>query len=276
MDILGGTAALLNGVPLILSERSSRQLYEPSWKTRLRLLVGRRAARIIANSRGGMEYWHPYVPAARLQMVSNCVAVPEINESAIALATAAYPQLAERPLVLFAGRFSFEKNISVLADALTLVASSLPEVSIVMFGEGPERSATIGKVKDAGLAERFLFPGYSADLPAWMKRAAVCVSVSRFEGHPNVVLEAAACGCPLVLSDIPAHREMFDEDSAELVPLTSPQSIAQAIVDTLQRPRVASDRAARARVIVSQWNIPSVVAEYKSIYLQLTEPQASA
>ncbi|MDO8773736.1 MAG: glycosyltransferase [Burkholderiaceae bacterium] len=271
MDILGGVAALLNRVPLIISERSSRELYIPGWKTRLRLLVGRRAASIVANSNGGIDYWRPHVRDDRLHLVRNCVVVPTLDDSAVAEATAPFPQLTGRPLVLFAGRFSFEKNIPILIEALVLVARSLPQVAIAMLGEGPERASTMHKVAVTGLGERFFIPGFCGDLPAWMKRAAVCVSVSHFEGHPNVALEAAASGCPLVLSDIPAHREIFDEKAAILVQTDSPQSIAKAILSTLHNPGPTIDRAERARAIVSQWSLPPVVAAYKSLYLQVAE-----
>lgn len=276
MDILGGVAAMLNHVPLIVSERSSGELYAPGWKTRLRLLIGQSAVSIIANSRGGIDYWRPHVRFDRLHLVRNAVVVPLIDDLTVAGATATFPNLAGHPLVLFAGRFSFEKNIPILVEALLLVAHSLPQVVIAMLGEGPERASTIHKVAAAGLGERFYIPGFCGDLPAWMKRAAVCVSVSHFEGHPNVALEAAASGCPLVLSDIPAHREVFDEKAAILVPLDSPHLIAKAIISTFQNPAPTKDRVERACAIVSQWSLSPVVAAYKSLYLQLAKRQPPA
>ena len=264
MDVLGGVAALLNRVPLIMSERSSAAAYELDAKTRMRLMVGRRAAGIVANSRGGLDYWRPYVSLSRLHIVRNCVSPADHPAGASIEAQA--PHLAGRPVVLFAGRFSYEKNIPALIDALILVARQNADVAIMMFGEGPERGFAVNRITNAGLAQRIVVSGYSAQLAAWLSRAAVCVSVSHFEGHPNVVMEAAAASCPLVLSDIPAHRELFDEESASLVPANSPSLIAEAVLETLSNPGDASARAARALAISSQCDLSTAVAEYLSIY----------
>lgn len=264
MDILGGVTALLNRVPLIVSERSSAAAYEPDWKTRLRLLVGRRAAGIVANSHGGLDYWRPHLSVERLHLVRNCVSPAEhpAGEPIKAMAT----HLAGRPVVLFAGRFSYEKNIPGLVDALILVARQNADVSIMMFGEGPERALAVNRIENAGLTQRIVVAGYSPQLGAWLAHAAVCVSVSHFEGHPNVVMEAAAAGCPLVLSDIPAHRELFDESSVSLVPANSPSRIAEAVLETLHNPGAAQERTASARAIAAQCDLSTAVAAYLSIY----------
>lgn len=264
MDILGGVAALLNRVPLIVSERSSASAYEPDWKTRLRLLVGRRAAGVVANSRGGLDYWRPHLSVERLHLVRNCVspAVHTEGHPIEALAT----HLAGQPVVLFAGRFSYEKNIPGLVAALILVARQNADVSIMMFGEGPERDTAVNCIANAGMAERIVVVGYSSQLATWLAHAAVCVSVSHFEGHPNVVMEAAAAGCPLVISDISAHRELFDESSASLVAANSPPCIAGAVLETLRNPGAAQERAASARAIAAQFDLSTAVAAYLSIY----------
>jgi glycosyltransferase involved in cell wall biosynthesis len=265
MDILGGTAALLNGVPLIVTERCSAALYEPDWKTRLRLVVGRRATSVVANSRAGIDYWRQHVPPDRLHLVRNCV-LPTEPPAAGALGEALASQLAGEQVVLFAGRFSYQKNISVLVEALILVARRHADVTIMMFGEGPLRESAVQRVAECGLSQRVVVAGYSVQLATWMAYAAACVSVSHFEGHPNVVMEAAAAGCPLVLSDIAAHRELFDETSASLVPADSPSRIAEAVLETLQNPVRARERAARARTIAAKFDLLSVAANYRLIY----------
>lgn len=264
MDILGGVASLLNRVPLIVSERSSAAAYVPGWKTRLRLLVGRRANCLIANSCGGIDYWRPYLPQDRLHLVRNCV-----TQGKHLVAKHSETQLmsqSEQPLIVFAGRFSYEKNIPNLVEALILVARQNLDTFIMMFGEGPEREFAARRIVDAGLSNRIIVAGYSADLATWMARASACVSVSHFEGHPNIVMEAAAAGCPLILSDIAAHREMFDETSALLVPADSPQLIAEALLTSLQDQDSARKRALHASGIAAKNDLPATIAAYLAIY----------
>jgi glycosyltransferase involved in cell wall biosynthesis len=265
MDILGGTAALLNGVPLIVSERSAGAQYATGWKPRLRLVVGRRATSIVANSQGGIDYWRPHVPRDRLHLVRNCV-LPTEPLAAGASVEALAPQLAGEQVVLYAGRFAYPKNISRLVEALILVARQHAYVTIMMFGEGELRESAVQRIAECGLSQRVVVADYSVQLATWMAYAAACVSVSHFEGHPNVVMEAAAAGCPLVLSDIAAHRELFDETSASLVPADSPSRIAEAVLETLQNPVRAHERAARARTIAAKFDLLSAAANYQSIY----------
>lgn len=270
MDVLAGGAALLCGVPLIVSERSSAAAYAPGWKTRLRLRIGRRAAGVVANSRGGIDYWAPHVPADRLHLVRNCVTADDANEAReIDPDDPLASFVGGRPLVLFAGRFSYEKNIPALVDALVLVARERPDVAIVMFGDGPERDAAAQRIAAAGMVDRIALPGYSPRLQAWMAGAAACVSVSHFEGHPNVVIEAASVGCPLVLSDIPAHRELFDERAVTFVPTDSPSAIARGVLESLHNPAAARERAAHARTIAAQHDLPATVASYRTLYEQV-------
>ena len=75
-----------------------------------------------------------------------------------------------------------------------------------------------------------------------MKASDAFVSTSTFEGQPNAVLEAMACGCPLVVSDIPAHREFLDDQTAAIVPLKK-DAFVKAILYVLQ----GSEEIARRR-----------------------------
>jgi glycosyltransferase involved in cell wall biosynthesis len=270
MDVLGGIAALLNRVPFILSERASAAAYLRGRKNMLRALMGRYAACIVANSEGGLDYWRPRVSAERLYLIRNAIlparmvlAAPSLEEG-LSISE-------ERPIVLFAGRFSHEKNIPVLIESLVLVARQQHDAVFLLFGEGPERELAAQQIANEGLGERMILAGYSPNLAHWMRRAAVCVSVSHFEGHPNVAIEAAAVGCPLVLSDIPAHRELFGNESAVFVPKESPGQVAAAVVNALHNPKVARERADRARVKAAQWNISTATESYCAIYRKLVD-----
>ena len=126
-------------------------------------------------------------------------------------------------------------------------------------------------VSNAGLGERVSVAGYREDLWSWMKAASAFVSLSRFEGCPNTVLEAMACGCPLVVSDIPAHRELLDESSALLVNATDPDAIAAALTSTLTDRDAARRRAEVAAVRVESFSIERVAAAYEALYQRLLQ-----
>jgi glycosyltransferase involved in cell wall biosynthesis len=116
------------------------------------------------------------------------------------------------------------------------------------------------------LHERVTVMAYSPELWALMKRAQVVVSPSLFEGRPNTVLEAMACRVPLVVSDIPEHREILDGASAMLVSPSSPGDLANAIERTLADRAASQARVAVAAERVARYDVASIAQEYSGMY----------
>jgi glycosyltransferase involved in cell wall biosynthesis len=268
MDVLAGSVALAAGVPWVIAEQNSAPHYPPTWKNRLRLALGRRASAVISNSGHSDQYWAAVNGRARRYVVPNGLPLAEI-EAAPGFDDAQLGLAPTDRVVLLAGRFSPEKNVAGLVRALPAVALR-PDVRVVLCGEGPERALVEGLVQELGLAGRVILAGYRADIWALMKRAEVFVSLSWREGQPNAVQEAMASGCPLVVSDIPGHREILDETSALLVPPDSPEAIAQALEATLDDPVSARERAVRARAQVAVLSIPALAARYEAVYRDVT------
>ena len=265
MEVAAGLAATLNGIPWILSERSSDLAYPRTWKNRLRVGMARRAAAIAANSPEGARYWANLRDAPRQVVIPN--AIPSLE---IAGADRADPAELQLPsscrLIMFAGRFSAEKNVGIMMEAVMKVLADVPDATMLLAGDGPLFADAERDAIDPRFRDRIRTPGYLEDGWRWMKRANVFVSVSRFEGHPNAVLEAAACGAPLVLSDIPAHRAMFDERSALFAQWNDAPSIAAAIRAALHDADAARSRAERARAAVAGLDIASIASRYDDLY----------
>ena len=264
MDIAGGMGAKLLRVPWVMSERSAAGLYPPLMMNRLRELIGRRANLIVANSPGGADYWRGLgVPAGRIEVIRNFVPVEEIVAAPM-LDDCRVPAGAE--LIVHAGRLSPEKNLLTLLAAMEEVFHKRPHVKLALCGEGPLHDTLAAQVSAKGMEERVIFAGFVRNVASWLKRADVAITISETEGHPNSVLEAAATGAPLVLSDIGAHRAIVDESSAAFVPPLDAHAIAEAIDKTLEDRDAASGRAARARSAVAGLTLEATVAEYESAY----------
>jgi len=266
MEILGGMAAETARVPWVFSERCSALAYPPTPKNWLRVLLASRASAIVSNSMGGDRYWQ-----ARLNSrVPHCVVPNALPLEEIETVQPAAPEETglgpDQRVVLYVGRFDPQKNLETLLLALREVVSR-PEVVAVLCGEGALRPEVERWIKEYALPGRVLLPGYVPAVWSWIKRADVFVSVSLFEGHPNTVLEAMACGCPLVVSDIPAHREFLDEQCALLVSPYAPAEIAQAISNVLSAPAAAARRARNARARVAQWSTRAIARQYEQVYM---------
>jgi glycosyltransferase involved in cell wall biosynthesis len=265
MDVLGGLAAAVTGIPFVISEQSSPAAYPGAWKHAVRLFVGRRAAAIIANSESGKRYWQSAGHFRRVEVIRNGIPVLEIQQSSrVSDDAAKLPSSAE--VILWAGRYSIEKDPLTFIKAACHVLEERPTAVALLFGDGPLRCDLLAKLRQFGLQNRVRLEGFTTALWSWMKRANVLVSTSLYEGSPNAVFEAAAVRCPLVLSDIPGHRELLHEGSALFVSPSDVGAVSQGILRALRDPEATRRRADAAYQELSKWTLDSVVGQYFSLY----------
>lgn len=265
MDVLVAAVSSLTGVPWILSERSAEQAYPANWKNRLRIALARTASAIVANSRGGREYWQDRVPPAMpLVVIPNAVPVEEIAR-VHADVPGALAVSGRDALVLSIGRLDAEKNAQRVFAACCELARR-PSTKVVLCGEGPLRRSIVQQIEASGLKGRLEAPGYIEALWPILMRADAVLAGGAFEGRPNAVLETMAAGRPLVVSDIPAHREILDDTSATWVNPHDAGSMARGVASVLDDPSGAAARAAAARSRVQQWSVASIAAEYDRMY----------
>jgi len=268
MDIIGGLAALISGIPFILREPSSEMAYKGGWKNRLRVLIGQKANAIVANSLGGVEYWKKFAPGSKCYKISNGVPLDEINAF-----TGALPEhiKTDLPIVLYVGRLaadvSASKNLINLLKAVSIVCKT-NEVLCILCGDGPQISSLQLLSKDLGLKDNILFTKHLSASAVWtlMKKSTIFISLSEYEGCPNSVLEAIACGCPLVLSDIPAHREILSKNQTKFVDHTNVQLIADSIVKVLRHSDKSKEQAIINKQIINEWSIGKMTQEFLKVY----------
>jgi len=261
MDIVAGIAARAVGVPWIVCERSAGGAYPAGLLHAVRARVGAHVDGVIANSEGGREYWRQFIDDARIRVIANIVPLAEIERASAEVDGVS----AEEEVILYVGRFSAEKNLDRLIDALAAVLPGR-RAKAVFCGVGPLRGAIEQKAAALGIADRTLFLGAVSNVWEWMKRATVVVGVSVFEGNPNTVLEAIACGAPVVVSDIAAYRALVDEHSAWLVDPLSVDSIAGGLRAALDEGTEAKARAQRARAVVTGRSADDIAAQYIQVY----------
>ncbi|HEY2227319.1 MAG TPA: glycosyltransferase [Xanthobacteraceae bacterium] len=142
----------------------------------------------------------------------------------------------EGGLIVCVGRLSPEKDHRTLLRAMSLLP---PQRSwrLAIVGEGPERPALEACVRQLGLAQRVTFTGYVADPFAWMMRARLAICSSVYEGLCNAIIEALACGTPVVSTDCPyGPREILQDGRyGTLTPVGDEAALAAAIEAALDQ-----------------------------------------
>ena len=275
MEVLAGAVSELLGVPWVMSERSSLLAYPPSMKNRVRVAIARTADAIVSNSAAGDSYWDDRASRrVRRFVIPNALPLDEIDATSAAI-PAGLPIAPGDAVVLFAGRFGREKNVDRLLNALREIVRR-PRTVAVLCGEGPLRAGLQRTIAAEKLDDRILTPGYVAEIWPLMKRADVMVATGLFEGRPNSVLEAMACNLPLVVSNIPAHREILDERSAHWVDPADPRALTEAVLKILKDPCEARQRAAAARSRAAGWSVPAVAAQYDRVYREVLKNRGAS
>lgn len=188
------------------------------------------------------------LPGERVVTLKN-PSIP-IDLDQFASAAAPHPWLEQRdvPVVLTAGRLVEVKDFGTLLRAFAALRRQRPG-RLVILGEGPQRGALLSLAEQLGVAQDVALPGFAGNPAAWMARAALFVVSSRYEGGPNVLIEALACGTPAVSTDCPhGPREILDHGRwGRLVPVGDAAALAAAMAATLDAPPPADTlRAAMA------------------------------
>lgn len=186
-----------------------------------------------------------HLPGGKIRVIHNPVFDPAI--AALAQEPAAHPWFEPKgpPIILAAGRLHRQKGFDVLLEAFAIARAEV-DCRLIVLGEGPERAALLAQAERSGLAYDIDFPGFCANPFALMARAGAFVLSSRWEGFPNALVEAMACGAPVVATDCPSgpHEILEGGEIGPLVPVDDAHALGRALLATLlSRPDTSRSRA---------------------------------
>ena len=240
------------------------------WIAPLRRAVLRRASAIIANS----------ASLAQLSTAADPFPVGVIPNGVDPLAFA--PQGAANPAedefrILFVGRLHSQKNVGMLIEsAAALAAEPGPRVVLEIVGDGPERAALEKLAERAGAAALLRWRGWldkGAVLDCY-RRTHAFVNPSLYEGMPNTVLEAMACGVPVVASRIGGNEDLVVEgETGFLFDLGAPQQLTAALQRLRGSRALGIDLGARGRQrVIGEFSWPSVAERYVRLLKRPANP----
>ncbi len=219
------------------------------WRDRLIPRLYRRADAIIANSAGvARNLVELGLDTNGIVAIPNGVECDWVDEASRDALRLAVPDSGSGPLIVTAGRLVPQKDHATLVRAFACLQVLLPS-RLVILGDGPERARLESLARNLGVHDRILFPGYLDNPFPLFSRADLFVLSSRYEGMPNVLLEALACGLPVVSTDCPHGPAEILKDGwfGSLVPIGDHRRLAQEMMRSLRAPRNPERQRARAR-----------------------------
>ncbi len=254
-------------LPVIAAERvhpGSHRL-GPAWSALRRLAYGRAWA--IAVQTPDVPLFFPPGLRGRCVVLPNPVAEPPGGQLEPLLAR----QLnAPGPLLLAMGRLAPQKGFDLLLEAFALLAPEHPAWRLVIVGEGAERPRLEAQVRRLGLADRAFLPGPTTCPALALRRADLFVLSSRYEGFPNALAEALACGTPALAFGCPGGPAEIVRHGVDglLVPPGDVEALAQACARLMGDEPLRSRMAARAPEVLSRFGLEKVLDLWEALFRQ--------
>lgn len=206
------------------------------------------------------------VPKEKLVRIYNPVDIQRIRKLAGENTT---PFVGRGPHLVAAGRLSAEKGIDVLLNAMPAIVEAFPKVCLSVLGEGPMEADLVRLSTQLKLTSHVEFLGFQENPWCYMKYANLVVLPSRFEGLPNVVLEALALGTEVVATDCSgAMRELLDEDfRITLAPTGDPGALAELIIARCIQ-RAEDSCKGRVPAAMNRFDLPETMRLYTELLLR--------
>ena len=270
-NITGRLAAKRAGVPVVVSgirvaEKRGR------WRLTLDRLTDHLVSRHVCVSQSVADFSisESGLPESKVVVIPNGV---DVERFALAeptdLSQFGIPK--DAVTILSVGRLDEQKNPFGLLQSFAEIADRHPRAHLLFVGHGPDEAVLKKAIARQKLESRVYLAGWQADVPGIMQACDLFVLASKWEGMPNVLLEAGAAGIPIVSTRVEGAEEIITSgECGVLVGISQQDELANSISDCLNTPQSAQLRASRLQgVIREQFTWYSVVESYSRLYASL-------
>lgn len=268
-NVLATRAARAVGVPAVVT---GIRVAEPSrWRAAVERWASRDADRVVCVSQAVAEFAERCIGIPREKLVVIPNAIDMVDAQSQPAENCGWTQPEGAFVVLAIGRLHRQKGFDWLLEVVAGVIDQLPQLRLVIAGDGPERERLVRLARQLGLADRVDFLGWRPDVRPLLQMADLFVLSSRWEGMPNAVLEAMAAGKPIAATRAEGVAEL-------LGPASDRQCIAVGDTEGMRRLilELASDAALRRTLgeenrqrAVSEFSVEQMIARYDQLYTSL-------
>jgi GalNAc-alpha-(1->4)-GalNAc-alpha-(1->3)-diNAcBac-PP-undecaprenol alpha-1,4-N-acetyl-D-galactosaminyltransferase len=177
--------------------------------------------------------------------------------------------VAREKFILAVGRLARQKGFDLLLEAYSRIHSDYPDWRVVIIGTGPERAGLSQLCADLQLTDSVTFIEPVKDILPYMARAGLVVQPSRFEGFPNVLLEAMGTGAAVISADCPAGPAeiIVDGVNGRLVAVDDVAGLARTMAELMDRADVRAALGAEASKVTQRFQQDAVMAQWDGVML---------
>lgn len=170
--------------------------------------------------------------------------------------------------IVAVGRLQEQKNFMLLEKAFAKIADRYPDVTVTVYGEGPQRQLLEKTIEQDGLKDRFILYGASKDVLNEIKDAAIFAFSTSYEGFPNALVEAIALGIPVVTTDFATGvaREIVNERAGIVVPVGDVNAFANALKELLDNPEKRKMIRDHSREVLEPFAIDKIIAMWDNLF----------
>lgn len=168
--------------------------------------------------------------------------------------------------IIAVGRLAPQKGFDVLLRAFAQIANALPSWNLTIVGRGEERERLTELASSLGIAERVAFPGWLPEPGELLAEASLFVMPSHYEGFPNALLEAMACGLPVITTRWPGLGDIVTDgvDGLE-VPVGSADDLAHAMQCLISDAGMRARLGRNALAVCDRYELSTIVKAWDAV-----------
>ena len=272
MDIIGGLLSMLFKITHIMMEPiSPTESINKTFDLKLKFkeLIAFNSI-VISNSEGGRDFWKSQKVKKSL-LIRNGFNIEQITNVQGRLSSELNSFLKGSEFIIVSSRLSktsVHKRVDLVLEIFSKLIKVMPNLRLVICGGGELEEKYLSLASRYGVNSKVFFTGFLPREKLWslFHKASLFISLSRYEGMPNSVVEAAICKTPILLSKIDSHLEIIPEDLAYYINHYDSNYISEIILEILRDNNKYSKKSDLLKEHVSIYSIKEMIKKYCELY----------